>query len=283
MKRTKEDIQKIINESKTYKEAASNMGIRFITLKRWVIKYDIDVSNFDQYKRQKQWVLKVCPSCNIEFKVRSTKYGKRQITCSKSCANKWFNSTSHNLSQKTVRCKICNKEKQTVQCHRNDWVCINCKKEHKYGSYKPKVDLEQCFIKSPNVKISTIRRVLAFQGRYNSCERCNISQWNNEPITLELHHINGDHYDNTYDNLQILCPNCHSQTKNFRNKHQDVSTKLNNKVSDDQIIKIISEGETIIHKILIKLGLSSSGGNYVRIKKIIGLYNQSKDFNVCVG
>lgn len=51
------------------------------------------------------------------------------------------------------------------------------------------------------------------------CEACGLTPvWNNKPITLQLHHKNGDHYDNRLDNLQILCPNCHSQTGNFKSK-----------------------------------------------------------------
>jgi 5-methylcytosine-specific restriction endonuclease McrA len=35
-----------------------------------------------------------------------------------------------------------------------------------------------------------------------------------KPIPIELHHKNGDHYDNSLDNLEILCPNCHAQEDN---------------------------------------------------------------------
>ena len=37
-------------------------------------------------------------------------------------------------------------------------------------------------------------------------------------IVLELDHINGNHFDESEDNLRYLCPNCHSQTPTFRNR-----------------------------------------------------------------
>ena len=65
------------------------------------------------------------------------------------------------------------------------------------------------------------------------CEKCGRSTWNNKSIPIELHHINGNHKDNSLDNLQILCPNCHHQTENFRNNkikqpNYNKAKKLNN-------------------------------------------------------
>ena len=51
------------------------------------------------------------------------------------------------------------------------------------------------------------------------CSNCGITEWNGKPLTLQLHHINGNNRDNRLENLTFLCPNCHSQTDNFSGKN----------------------------------------------------------------
>lgn len=58
------------------------------------------------------------------------------------------------------------------------------------------------------------RRLLRLGWRYE-CERCGISEWHGDPLTLHLDHINGLHNDNRFENLRFLCPNCHQQTETW--------------------------------------------------------------------
>ena len=46
-----------------------------------------------------------------------------------------------------------------------------------------------------------------------------------------LHHIDGDNTNNKLENLQILCPNCHTMTDNYRGKNIG-KTKIIECVSD---------------------------------------------------
>ena len=56
------------------------------------------------------------------------------------------------------------------------------------------------------------RRLLEHGLKENRCEECGVSEWRGRPLSLELHHANGDGRDNRLENLFLLCPNCHSQT-----------------------------------------------------------------------
>jgi DNA-binding CsgD family transcriptional regulator len=70
------------------------------------------------------------------------------------------------------------------------------------------------------------QRLLRAGLKEDRCERCRLSTWMGNAITISLHHINGDRHDNRLENLQLLCPNCHSQTDTFggRNGRRALST-----------------------------------------------------------
>ncbi len=70
--------------------------------------------------------------------------------------------------------------------------------------------------KTRRITSSKLKEKLFREGlKERKCESCGLDKWMDSEVPLELHHINGDHFDNEWVNLQVLCPNCHALTENY--------------------------------------------------------------------
>lgn len=77
--------------------------------------------------------------------------------------------------------------------------------------HDPKYKTAEEYIKSTYINYSKLKSKLIRDGlKENKCELCGISTWQGVDLTLQLHHKDGNHYNNNLNNLAILCPNCHS-------------------------------------------------------------------------
>lgn len=92
-------------------------------------------------------------------------------------------------------------------------------------------------------RTSVIREKLIIEGYKDAvCEQCRRREWMNVPIPLELHHIDGDHSNVSIDNFQLLCPNCHALTPNYRGRN--IRKEQIQKISSapkEQIAEIVQE------------------------------------------
>ena len=109
------------------------------------------------------------------------------------------------------------------------------------------------------------------QLRGYKCENCGTETWLDNPIPLEIHHLDGDRLNNSLENLQLLCPNCHALTDNFKGKNIDKGKK----VEDEELVEAL-KNSTSIRQALISVGLAGRGGNYERAHELIIKYNITK-------
>lgn len=116
--------------------------------------------------------------------------------------------------------------------------CLNCGKEitrgHKYCDKKCQDQYEfNQYIQqwqegkesgiTGNQGISHRIRKYLFNKYNNSCQICGWDQVNPNTglVPLHIHHIDGDCHNNKEENLQLLCPNCHSLTDNYGAKNKN--------------------------------------------------------------
>ncbi|MGP3752746.1 HNH endonuclease [Streptomyces sp. LamerLS-316] len=64
-----------------------------------------------------------------------------------------------------------------------------------------------------------LKRAMIAMGTSEHCARCGTGPtWRDQPLPLEVDHIDGDWRNNRPQNLRLLCPNCHSTTDTYRGR-----------------------------------------------------------------
>lgn len=94
-------------------------------------------------------------------------------------------------------------------------------------SNSKRYDLDEILVEnSTYANIARLKLRLIAENRLEyKCAKCgNEGIWNDEPLVLQLDHINGKHLDHRIENLRFLCPNCHSQTNTFSGKNKTISS-----------------------------------------------------------
>lgn len=109
----------------------------------------------------------------------------------------------------------------------------------------PKKCLSEMLVKNGSGNSNSLKKRLIKEGvKEEVCEVCHNSEWMGEKIPLDLHHINGDHFDNRLENLIILCPNCHRMTKNWGGKESSVDLickQIAEQTADDKMIFLLEK------------------------------------------
>ncbi len=80
--------------------------------------------------------------------------------------------------------------------------------------------LEELLSSRTRNRVHIKQRLIRLGLKEHACEECGITDWLGMPLSLELHHVNGDGKDHRLENLQLLCPNCHSQTDTWGGRNR---------------------------------------------------------------
>ena len=90
------------------------------------------------------------------------------------------------------------------------------------GDYTPHTPLNKILIAGSSFQSYKLKLRLFREGlKVAKCELCGwAEQTQDGRIPVELDHINGDRYDNRFENIRILCPNCHSLQPTHRGLNQ---------------------------------------------------------------
>lgn len=119
-------------------------------------------------------------------------------------------------SFKTYICKQCGTTAKWGPSKKNIYCSVQCQNDYQTkelldrwleGNYTNK------FGKFPQFAKDYI-----FEQQGHKCGICGIKDWNGQPIVFQADHIDGNPDNLKPDNIQVICPNCHSQTDTWGKK-----------------------------------------------------------------
>jgi hypothetical protein len=94
--------------------------------------------------------------------------------------------------------------------------------EFKIGGVAKKIELNEILEgKHPTYQTLKLKKRLIKENILeNKCTSCELTNWQDKEISLQLDHIDGNNHNHMLNNLRLLCPNCHSQTDTWCGKNK---------------------------------------------------------------
>lgn len=205
---TYKEISKILNKtSKSIKLRMNRLGLSYRT-------FNIKLPN----------VVKFCECCGEKIKNSGIRF------CSQSCAAKVNNQLypkrtkidAISSKKQGKRIRLPKKINKCLNCGENCYkvYCdFTCHKNHQnmelLDNWRSGIDLG--FSGKTKQLKPFIRRYLILKSN-NKCSKCGWDKIHDitNKCPLEVNHIDGDAENCKEENLEVICPNCHSLTYNFR-------------------------------------------------------------------
>lgn len=149
-----------------------------------------------------------CKNCNNDIYRHPSECRSGDMFCSRSCSATYINKSK--IKYKT--CPNCNNLFNSHNFKKGIYCSVNCTQLHHQMLMDKKI--ENGYIPRPYV----LRKYL-IRKRGNKCSMCGITKWLELPLVVIMDHINGNPYDNSLNNLRLICSNCDTTLPTYKSKN----------------------------------------------------------------
>jgi hypothetical protein len=182
-------------------------------------------------RANKKTKLVTCSCCSKVFEKRLSQINENNF-CNHSCRAKFWNiKRGINNKSKLPNC-FCGKK---VKKGASKYCSIQCQQE------KEKEDKIELWLKGDikgytgqTFQLKKFVRSYLFNISNHKCSKCGWNKINEttKRCPLEINHIDGNASNDRPENLEVLCPNCHALTSNFRALNKDSCRNRTSSKSD---------------------------------------------------
>jgi len=195
--RTREEFEKLINEGKSQTDISKELGISQTTVRYWLKKFKLETCSLtllkNRFKFKDEFLLKVWNESETvnQFLLN---LGVNPSGGAWYHYQKRLNSLGIDIKGRT--------ESGQSRGGKNTAIQKN----------------EKSTAQRKRLPRSGLKKLMNLNSVSYCCRKCQISEWMGEKMILQIHHIDHDKTNNKIENLEYLCPNCHSI-----NHHQEKS------------------------------------------------------------
>jgi hypothetical protein len=119
---------------------------------------------------------------------------------------------------KTYTCLFCNTNAKFSHQKDNKYCSNRCQIDYQYNLKIAEWKITH-IASSGSGSAPWLKRYL-FEKQNGQCNHCKNTEWLGKPINLELEHKDGNSVNDHEDNVELLCPNCHSYTPTYKGRNK---------------------------------------------------------------
>lgn len=179
----------------------------------WVAQQERKLLRMQEQKQQRidkyNTNPKLCKQCTAPLSYTDSL--AKKVFCDSSCAMSFRNAGKGIAQTPCVQCGT---------------PTVAYTKRYSHAFCSPECNLEhrsdQAMIRFTSGEIihrQTLRRCL-LKIKGHVCWACDTTLWCNQPIPLEVNHIDGNATNNFPANLELICPNCHALTPTYKGRNK---------------------------------------------------------------
>jgi len=200
---SKNKLEELTSTGMSIREIATDQGVAYSTVRHWLKKYGLKTLNNPSGRRG--------PTLSDIDRVKSV--AKESISISDLLRN--LGMSISGSGWRSISKYIDDNNIDTSHFMTRSEMT-------KHLSFKRRKTLQEYLDTRKSINGQEVRKKLVEEGySEDKCELCNLpNEWNGQPLTLQLDHIDGNRYNNTIQNFRIICPNCHTQTKTHSGKNR---------------------------------------------------------------